>query len=188
MQNTFIGVPDSEHGRLAGSYEGVEVSALASEIAKSAQLNHVKSIDFDHDHFYRCGMPGAGGYATAGDVALFYQMLLGLGQLNNTRILSPRMVQYAVRNHTGDRLDHFFDLPMHRGLGVHVRGLTTAMRGLSSIASPATYGHGGVGTSYSFADPESGVSFTYLTNSRMPEPAHSYRLEEIITMANATIS
>ena len=83
----------------------------------------------------------------------FYQMLLHLGALNGTRILGPRTVQYVTRNHTGDRIDERFGLPMHRGLGVHVRGLSPMIRGLGSTAAPNTFGHGGAGTSYSWADP-----------------------------------
>ena len=176
LYNTYVGVPDYLHKRLAGSYQTLDDG------------NHAVSSEFSGAQFYRCGMPGAGGYATAGDVALFYQMLLNLGQLNGARVLSPRMVQFATRNHTGDRIDEFFGTPCHRALGVHLRGMTADMRGLSSIASAQTFGHGGVGSSYSFACPESGVSFTYLTNSRMPEPAHTRRLEEIMTMAQATIN
>jgi CubicO group peptidase (beta-lactamase class C family) len=96
-------------------------------------------------------------------------------------------VQYVTRNHTGDRIDERFGMPMHRGLGVHVRGLTPTIRGLGSTASPHTFGHGGVGTSYSWADPETGVSFTYLTNSQIAEPLHSKRLDEIATLAHAAV-
>ena len=117
----------------------------------------------------------------------FYQMLLNLGALNGTRILGSRTVQYVTRNHTGDRVDGRFDMPMHRGLGVHVRGSTPTIRGLGSTASPATYGHGGAGTSYSWADPDTGVSFTYLTNSQLPAPWHSKRLDEIATLAHAAV-
>jgi len=175
LNNIFVGVPESDHHRLAGSYQC------------TAGGEHEISHEFDNTDFYLSGVPGAAGYATAGDIALFYQMLLGLGQLNGKRILSPRMVQYATSNQTGDRLDEFFGMPMHRALGVHVRGHSPTIRGLSSIAHPSTYGHGGVGTSYSFADPDSGVSFTYLTNSRLPEPGHSKRLEEIFTIAHSAI-
>ena len=121
------------------------------------------------------------------DMVAFYQMLLHLGTLNGTRILGPRTVQYVTRNHTGDRLDERFGMPMHRGLGVHVRGMTPTIRGLGSTAAPSTFGHGGVGTSYSWADPGTGVSFTYLTNSQMPEPYHSKRLDEIMTLAHAAV-
>ena len=100
---------------------------------------------------------------------------------------APRMVQYATRNHTDERIDEAMGMPMHRGLGVHVRGTTPAIRGLGSIASPSTFGHGGAGTSYSWADPETGVSFTYLTNGRVAEPWHSQRLDEIAVLAHAAV-
>jgi CubicO group peptidase (beta-lactamase class C family) len=61
------------------------------------------------------------------------------------------------------------------------------IRGLGSTASPSTFGHGGAGTSYSWADPETGVSFTYLSNSQMAEPYHSRRLDEIMTLAHAAV-
>ena len=247
LKNLFVGVPEEEHGRLAGAYVceggggsggssvfssassgrgayagagkgavvgrsvGADKSADSEKSGSSEKSGnseksagsgksedeyagkstatdlHTISREFDNPAFYLSGVPGAGGYATAGDVAMFYQMLLGLGELNGRRILSPRMVQYATTNHTGDRPDEFFGIPMHRALGVHVRGNTATIRGLSSIAHPASFGHGGVGTSYSFADPQSGVSCTYITNSRLSEPWHSKRLDEIMTMAHASI-
>lgn len=175
LRNLHIGLPDQLHDLAVVSYE------------RTSDGKHVLSKEFNSRAFLCSGMPGAGGYATAADIALFYQMLLGLGELNGVRVLSPRMVQYATRNHTADRIDEFFGMPMHRALGVHVRGETASIRGLSSIASKDAFGHGGVGTSYSWADPETHVSFTYITNSRMPEPAHSRRLEEIMTMAHSAV-
>ncbi|MBS1988984.1 MAG: beta-lactamase family protein [Cyanobacteria bacterium SZAS LIN-2] len=179
LSDMYVGVPEDQHKRLAGSYYCEGDGLKAAE--------HKRSDEFDNTAFYLSGMPGAGCYATARDVALFYQMLIGLGQLRGKRILSPRMVQYMTTNHTGDRPDEFFGAPMHRALGVHLRGKTPTIRGLSSIAHPDVFGHGGVGTSYSFADPHSGVSFTYLTNSRLPEPGHGKRLDEIMTMAQAAV-
>jgi CubicO group peptidase (beta-lactamase class C family) len=191
LKNIFVGVPESEHHRLAGSYVSTGVSptlrAPSNPFETTAGGEHLIAHELDNRDFYMAGVPGAGGYATAGDMALFYQMLIGLGTLNGKRILSPRMVQYVTTNHTGDRIDEFFGIPMHRALGVHLRGNTPTIRGLASIAHPSTYGHGGVGTSYSFADPQSGVSFTYLTNSRLSEPGHSKRAEEIMTLAHASI-
>ena len=179
LHDFFVGAPESQQHRLAGAYYCPDANEPS---------NHLTDINFDKKSFYQSGMPGAGGYASASDVALFYQMLLGLGSLNGTRLLSPHMVQYATRNHTEDRIDHFFGAPMHRAMGVHVRGNTPTIRGLGSTAPAQTFGHGGVGTSYSFADPSSGVSFTYLTNSRLTEPSHSKRLDEIVTMAHAAIN
>ena len=175
LDGLWVGVPDALHDRLAHMQrpgEGGMLEGLGEE---------------NEPDFWRAGVPGGGGYATAVDVAAFYQLLLGLGALNGTRVLGPRTVQYATRNHTGERVDEAMGLAMHRGLGVHVRGTTPAIRGLGSTASPGTFGHGGVGSSYSWADPETGVSCTYLTNARVPEPWHSQRLDEIATLAHAAV-
>ena len=120
-------------------------------------------------------------------MAAFYQMMLGGGTLNGARLISPRMVAYVTRNVTGDRVDAYMGMPMHRGLGPHSRGTTDTIRGLGSLASPRTFGHGGVGSSYCWADPDSGVSFAYLTNSRIPDPWHSARLDLVSNFVHTAI-
>jgi CubicO group peptidase (beta-lactamase class C family) len=76
---------------------------------------------------------------------------------------------------------------MHRGLGPHIRGTNEVIRGLGSIAHPSVFGHGGVGSSYCWADPDSGVSFAYITNTKIADPWHSRRLELISNCAHAAI-
>jgi hypothetical protein len=44
-----------------------------------------------------------------------------------------------------------------------------------------------VGSSYSWADPTSGVSFRDLTNRVAPEPWHSARLDRISNLVHAAI-
>jgi CubicO group peptidase (beta-lactamase class C family) len=135
----------------------------------------------------RAGAPGAGGYGTARGMVALYQMMLGGGVLAGQRLVSPRTVQYAIRNWTGDRIDEYMGMPMHRGIGPHLRGTTETIRGLGSLASPRTFGHGGVGSSYCWADPDSGVSFAYVTNNRVPDPWHSWRLDHIATLVHSAI-
>jgi CubicO group peptidase (beta-lactamase class C family) len=121
-------------------------------------------------------------------MAALYQMLGHGGKLNDVRLFSPRLLAYVARNHTGEMPDHAMTgIPMHRGLGPHVRGTTESIRGLGSIASPRTFGHGGVGSSYCWADPDSGVSFAYLTNSRVPDPWHSMRMDVISNAVHSAI-
>ncbi|HEY7711876.1 MAG TPA: serine hydrolase domain-containing protein [Candidatus Entotheonella sp.] len=175
LQGLWIGVPETHYERLVGVYQRGENGA------------HTPIPDRNEPAYWRAGIPGGGGFATPTDMVTFYQMLLHLGQLNKTRFLGPRTVQYVTRNHTGDRLDERFAMPMHRGVGVHTRGLSASIRGLGSTASPHVFGHGGAGTSYSWADPETGVSFTYLSNSQLPEPLHSQRLDEIANLAHAAV-
>jgi CubicO group peptidase (beta-lactamase class C family) len=133
-------------------------------------------------------MPSGGGFATARGMAAFYQMLGHGGRLGNVRLFSPRLISYVSRSHTGETPDHAMTgIPMHRGLGPHVRGESDAIRGLGTIGAPVTFGHGGAGTSYSWADPSSGVSFTYLSNFVAPDPWHSLRLDRVANLVHAAI-
>ncbi len=130
------------------------------------------------------GVPGGGGYATARAMALFYQALLGHGP----RLVSPRMLTYVTRNFTGNRPDLAQGMPMHRGLGPHSRGFTDSIRGLGSIAHPSTFGHGGVGSSYCWADPDSGTSFAFIANARQSEEDwHTDRMDVLSNLAHVAI-
>lgn len=171
----FVGVPDDAQGRAADMHE------------PGPDGRPVKRADENTARFRRAGSPGGGGFGTARAMAAFYQMLLQGGALAGRRLLSPRTLAYVLRNHTGDRVDGYMGLPMHRGLGPHLRGLTDGIRGLGSLASPRTFGHGGVGSSYCWADPDSGVSFAYLTNNRVPDPWHSERMDLISNAVHAAI-
>jgi len=116
-----------------------------------------------------------------------YQMMLAGGTLGGARVLSPRTIQFALRNRTGDRVDEYMGMPMHRALGPHLRGLTNNVRGMGALAAPETFGHGGVGSSYCWADPTSGVSFAYITNCRIPDPWHSQRLDKVSNFVHTAI-
>ena len=138
--------------------------------------------------FRRAGIPSGGGFGTARAMAAFYQMMLAGGTLNGRHLISPRIVQYVTRNFTGESVDAGMGhVAMHRGLGPHSRGTSNVIRGLGSVAHPTTFGHGGVGTSYCWADPDSGVSFAYIANNRIPDPWHSRRLELISNCIHAAI-
>ena len=164
----FVGVPESQQSRCADTY------------AKEPRDNSPE--------FKAAGMPSGGGYATARGMAAFYQMLGHGGRLNDVRQFSPRLISYVSRNHTGEMGDAQMDgIPMHRGLGPHVRGESERIRGLGTIGAPVTFGHGGAGTSYSWTDPTSGVSFTYLTNYMQDDPWHSSRLDRVANLVHAAI-
>jgi CubicO group peptidase (beta-lactamase class C family) len=164
----FVGVPAKEQARCADTY-GPEPRDNSAA-------------------FKAAGLPSGGGYATARGMAIFYQMLMNQGRLGTVRLFSPRLIAYVSRNHTGERGDAAMtDIPMHRGLGPHVRGESDRIRGLGTIGAPATFGHGGVGSSYSWADPTSGVSFSYLTNYVAPDPWHSARLDRVANLVHAAI-
>ena len=173
--DVFVGLPDAQHDRSVDMHE------------PGPDGRPIKRADETTAAFRRAGTPGGGGYATARGMAAFYQMLLNRGTLAGRRLLSPRTTVYVLRNYTGDRPDSYMGMPMHRGLGPHLRGTTDTIRGLGSLASPRTFGHGGVGSSYCWADPDSGVSFAYVTNNRVPDPWHSQRMDLVSNAVHAAI-
>ncbi|PYM31467.1 MAG: hypothetical protein DME15_17590 [Candidatus Rokuibacteriota bacterium] len=176
-RDLYVGLPDREHTRAVDMHEPTPDGR-----------GHVKRADENNAEFRRAGTPGGGGYGTARAMAAFYQMLVHGGTLDGVRLLAPRTVAYVTRNFTGDRVDGYMGMPMHRGLGPHARGTTDTIRGLGSLGSPRVVGHGGVGSSYCWGDPDSGVSFAYLTNSRLPDPWHSARLERVSNLVHAAIA
>ena len=164
----LVGVPEQQQARCADTYAPEKRDNSAA--------------------FRAAGLPSGGGFATARGMAAFYQMLGHGGQLGNVRLFSPRLIAYVSRNHTNETPDaQMAGIPMHRGLGPHVRGDSDRIRGLGTIGAPVTFGHGGVGSSYSWADPSSGVSFSYLTNFVNPDPWHSARLDRVANLVHAAI-
>jgi CubicO group peptidase (beta-lactamase class C family) len=164
----FVGVPEAQQARCADTY------------APEPRDNSAA--------FRAAGLPSGGGFATARGMAAFYQMLGHGGRLGGVRLFSPRLIAYVTRSHTGEAPDvQMGGIPMHRGLGPHVRGESDRIRGLGTIAAPETFGHGGVGSSYCWVDPGSGVSFCYITNFVSPEPWHSARLDRVANLVHAAI-
>lgn len=171
-QDIVVGVPDAMQARCADIHAPPE-----------SPSGHDNSREFR-----AAGLPHGGAFGTAHGMAAFYQMMLGRGRLGDVRLFSPRMIEFVTRDFTGDRPDAYMsEIPMHRGLGPHSRGSGERTRGLGSLAAATTFGHGGVGSSYCWADPTSGVSFAYITNYVSPEPWHSARMDRISNLVHAAI-
>lgn len=172
----YVGLPGAEQGRAAGMYDPMPHGRFAP-----------RQPEMSAEH-RAAGVPGGGGYGTARAMAAFYQMLAQGGSFNGVRVLSPRMVEYVTRNFTADRVDDYAGMAMHRGLGPHSRGTSETIRGLGTLAHPRTFGHGGVGSSYCWADPESGVSFAFFSNARLDNDVHNPRMDLISNMVHAAIA
>ena len=109
-QEMFLGLPEAEDHRASAMY-----------VPKTEQWTLDPMLS---SRFIRAGVPGAGGYATARAMAVFYQMMAQGGVWNGVRIVSPRMIDYVTRDFTGDLVDAYTGYPMHRGLGPFSRGQT----------------------------------------------------------------
>lgn len=170
----FLGLPETQDHRASAMYTPKQAEQWPLDSMVAAPV------------FRRAGIPGAGGYATARAMAVFYQMMAQGGAWNGVRIVSPRMIDHVTRDFTGDLVDEYTGYPMHRGLGPFSRG-QTGHPGLGSIGHPRTFGHSGVGTSYCWADPTSGVSFAFLSNCRRDNAWHNRRMDILSTLVHASI-
>ncbi|MFN8559112.1 MAG: serine hydrolase domain-containing protein [Dehalococcoidia bacterium] len=121
LRDTFVGAPAEVHGRCADMHVAVDGAFLPREENCSAA-------------FREAGVPGGGGYATAADMAAFYQMLCGR---RPARPPGARPARNPVRNPQSHRRPggRQQGMPMHRGLGPHVRGTTPTIRGLGTIGA-----------------------------------------------------
>jgi CubicO group peptidase (beta-lactamase class C family) len=118
-------------------------------------------LSYNRPEVQAVGVPGAGGISTAADLALFYQALLH----DPLGIWQPGVLTDAtstVRNSLPDYLGN----PANRTRGLIVKGddERAHLRGMGRVVGPRTIGHNGAGGQIAWGDPDTGVSFCFLTN------------------------
>jgi CubicO group peptidase (beta-lactamase class C family) len=145
-----------------------EITAVGAPGDGATLGDHVKEtgeqflLRFNEPAVRAAGVPGAGGVARAADVALFYQSLL-----HNTHSVWRGDVLSDATSHVRNRLvDPLFKVPANRTLGLVVAGHDehAITRGFGRGNSARAFGAQGVGGQVAWADPDSGLSFSYLTN------------------------
>jgi CubicO group peptidase (beta-lactamase class C family) len=108
------------------------------------------------------GMPGGGGVGTAADLAAYYQALL-----HDPDGLWDRAVRADGTGHIRCTLpDPLLGHASNRSAGLIIAGDDgrAFLRGMGHTVGPSTFGHNGASGQIAWADPDSGVSFGYVTN------------------------
>ena len=119
-------------------------------------------VGFNDPAVRALGVPGGGGITTAADLALYYQALLddpaGLWDAP-TRRDGTSVVRVTMP-------DPFLGVPGNRTLGLIVSGDDgkSHLRGFGRTVSSTAFGHGGAAGQIAWADPATGLSFSYVTN------------------------
>lgn len=175
LHDLFVGLPDAEEHRVADvitvgqpmseakrARSPVDAPVIGPEIA--AQGNSPESR--------RAGSPGGGGIATARDIARYYQGLLADAAGRGSGIWRPETLQDAWQIRNPDLVDPMTGQPALRGLGFVIAGQEGRMwRGFADGCSPRAFGHMGAGGQISWADPETGLSFAFLTSGAQQDAA-----------------
>ncbi|HEV8574307.1 MAG TPA: serine hydrolase domain-containing protein [Dehalococcoidia bacterium] len=184
LDELFVGMPPEHDSRVAEVRwigEPVEPPGGWGEVTPEAIMR------FNGPLARRSGIPGAGGIASAAELALFYQPLVNNGETaGGTRVIKPEAIEFGTRVRTRPRhVDPIFGIPANRGLSIIVAGDDgqAFMRGFGRNCSPRTFGHGGAGGQIAWGDPESGVSLGYCTNGFVDWMTMGRRITAISSLA-----
>ena len=122
------------------------------------------SFPIDDPADIAAGVPGAGGVATAAEVARFYQALLE----DAAGVWDPAVLADATGHIRCTLPDPLLGAPVNRSRGLVIAGddgLHTMRYGAFAEGnSPRAFGHAGAHVQVAWADPATGISFCYLTN------------------------
>jgi CubicO group peptidase (beta-lactamase class C family) len=148
--------PSSEELEAVFGVPGLTLTMLQGEVTDAALLG------FNRPDIRALGVPGGGGISTAADLALYYQALLH----DPDGLWDPAWLAAGTREVHGERPDPLTHVSSNRALGTVIagEGRDAAMRGFGHTVSPRAFGHAGAGGQIAFADPDSDLSFSYLTN------------------------
>jgi CubicO group peptidase (beta-lactamase class C family) len=128
----------------------------------------------------------------------FAETIRRRGTNGTTRLLSPAIVDYAYRNHTGDLQNEFWDFnkeaadlpdfPANFTLGGgYARGAGHHLTPLGQLASPSAYGAVGSGSTSWLVDAARGLTVVFLAAGLMQGLTHFQRLQRLNDLALAAV-
>lgn len=168
LDDLWCGLPDALHGRLADiqhvgrALTEDDYRRMGFPVPPVTEVTEDNLQRFNDADVRRAGIPGGGGTMTAGDLALFYQALLGHGR---ETIWKPETVAMARKVRSGELTDPLFGKRANRALGLMIAGdAERNYRGFGHTNSAESFGHGGAGGQIAWADPETGISIGYCTD------------------------
>ena len=143
-----------------------------------AQLSspELRDLPFDYPAMIEAGVPGGGGVMTAATLALFYQALLhNPGGLWKSDVLAD-----GTGNVRCTLPDPLMNLPANRTIGVVIgAGFGTTWR-----KSPTAFGWPGAGGQIGFAEPATGISFSFVQTG---DPDQTRQFARAIVLSNLAL-
>ncbi|KNB54424.1 esterase [Streptomyces caatingaensis] len=128
----------------------------------------------ENDPAYRAAeLPASAGIATAEALSRFYAALIGDVEGGGRRLFAPATLTLA-RTEESAGPDRVLVSTTRFGLGYMLHGPASPLLG------PGSFGHPGRGGCLAFADPESGVSFGYVTNGMQKNVTADARAQALV--------
>ena len=165
-----LGVPVSEQGDIARAQlvgepptEAEFMKALGIPGIDVKEATDENLLLFSEPWVIEAGVPGGGAVSTAADFALFWQALMH----NPDKLWDPAVLADATSNIRSTDIDWLRGgVPANRTLGLLVAGDDgqAHARGFGYKVGPRGFGHDGAGGQTAWIDPDTGLSFVYLTN------------------------
>lgn len=177
----YVGLPDNLHHRAADLVYAEEV---APPPGGWGEVNPETLLHFNRPGHRRSGNPGAAGFTSAAELALFFQRLVCVKESGAYAPLKAETIHMATRVRTSDD-DRTGGIPVNRGLSIVVAG-DRRQRGEGSFgehASPRAIGHGGAGGQIAWGDPETGLSLGFVTNGFVSNERIRERSHMVSTLA-----
>lgn len=181
LSNSFIGLPDDQGARaLEIKYCGEELSEqeykeMGFPIPPETEVTEDAILSFNERDVRASGIPGGGAFSNAKDMAMFYQALLH-GGTDQKRLWQEDILVSAKAIRNPELTDPVFKKAANRGLGIVISGDTDRnYRGFGKTNSPFAFGHNGAGGQLCWADPDTGLSFVYLTSGHDRNPIRQGR-------------
>jgi CubicO group peptidase (beta-lactamase class C family) len=141
--------------------------------------------------------PHVGCVSTADNIYRFAEMLRRGGELDGVRILSPRILEVARQNWTGEMENELYrglalaagarPFPAYIGLGFALKGDLVNINQYGTLTHPGTFGNNGAGSTIFWVDPVADVSFVVLTAGVMPEWDNMLRLQRFADTAMSAL-
>lgn len=167
-----------------------ETTPGAAEVSVMESLNDLVDETFE--------LPAGMVFGTIRDVFTWTEVLRRRGRHEGTRLLSQAIVDYAYQNHTGDKVNEFWDFNKEsRDLaefpanfsygGGYVRGTGDHLSPFGLTSSPATFGAVGSGSTMWMVDPVRDLTFVFLSSGLLEGLHHFERMSRLADLALASV-
>lgn len=175
MCRTSIGIPEEEPNDVATLVGFEPYDGSDSDPSIGSTTEEVAAL-FNEESVLRAVVPGANGVGPARELARFYACYLNGGEFGGTRLLGSETAEEAaaVQVEVPPGSDEPVGSGQRYGLGFQLGGALPDRYGIGVPST--TYGHAGLGSSISWADPESGIAFAYVTNGIRDDYEHNVRI------------